>query len=78
MPMYNLIEYSNNYSDASGSLWHFNRDEQPKENNGEPSDLSADNSSSFKYKSDLIGVIPNGGRKNGVKIAVPLKHLSTF
>ena len=34
--------------------------------------------SSFKYKSDLIGVIPNGGRKNGVKIAVPLKHLGNF
>ena len=78
MPMYNLIEYSDNYSDTSGSLWHFNRDEQPKENNEELSDLSADNSSSFKYKSNLIGIIPNGGRKNGVKIAVPLKYLSNF
>ena len=28
MPMYNLIEYSDNYSDTSGSLWHFKRDEQ--------------------------------------------------
>ena len=27
MPMYNLIEYSDNYSDASGSLWQFKRDE---------------------------------------------------
>ena len=27
MPIYNLIEYSDNYSDASGSLWHFERDE---------------------------------------------------
>ena len=27
MPMYNLIEYSDNYSDNSGSLWHFKRDE---------------------------------------------------
>ena len=34
MPMYNLIEYSDNYSDTSGSLWQFKRDEQPKENNG--------------------------------------------
>ena len=30
MPMYNLIEYSDNYSDTSGSLWQFKRDEQPK------------------------------------------------
>ena len=27
MPMYNLIEYSDNYSDACGSLWQFKRDE---------------------------------------------------
>ena len=27
MPMYNLIEYSDNYSDRSGSLWQFKRDE---------------------------------------------------
>ena len=27
MPMYNLIEYSNNYSNTSGSLWQFKRDE---------------------------------------------------
>ena len=27
MPMYNLIEYSDNYSDTSGSLWHFKKDE---------------------------------------------------
>ena len=28
MPMYNLIEYSDNYSDASGSLWQFGGDKQ--------------------------------------------------
>ena len=27
MPMYNLIEYSDNYSNKSGSLWQFKRDE---------------------------------------------------
>ena len=27
MPMYNLMEYSDNYSDTSGSLWSFKRDE---------------------------------------------------
>ena len=78
MPMYNLIQYSDNYSDTSGSLWQFKRDEQSKENNGNISNVSTDNSSSFKYKSNFIGTIPNGGRKNGVKIAVPLKYLSNF
>ena len=27
MPMYNLIEYSHNYSDTSENLWDFKRDE---------------------------------------------------
>ena len=73
MPMYNLIEYSDNYSDTLGSLWRFKRNEI--EGNV---DLTIDgnhipnNSSSFKYKSSLIT------NRNGVKIAVPLKYLSNF
>ena len=78
MLMYNLIESKYNYSNTSGNLWLFKRDEQPKENNGNLSDVSTDNSSSFKYKSNFIGTIPNGGRKNGVKIAIALKYLSKF
>ena len=46
MPMYNLIEYSDNYSDTSGSLWHFKRDEQNM-NNGNPVNVTTANSSSF-------------------------------
>ena len=73
MPMYNLIEYSDNYSDTSGSLWQFKRDEIEGD-----VDLTVDdnhipnNSSSYKYKSSLIT------NRNGVKIAVPLKYLSNF
>ena len=48
MPMYNLIEYSDNYSDISGSLWQFKRDGQPTNNNGVFIDITAENSSSFK------------------------------
>ena len=29
MPMCHLIEYSDNYSDTSGTLWQFKRDEVP-------------------------------------------------
>ena len=32
IPMYNLIEHSDNYSDTSGSLWQFKRDEVPANN----------------------------------------------
>ena len=37
-----------------------------------------DNGSSFKYKGSVIGNTEDNGRKNGVKIAVPLKYLSNF
>ena len=70
MLMCNFIEYSDNYSDTSGSLWRFKRDEQPKENNGNLSDVSTDNSSSLKRKSNLISTIPNGGRKNSCTIKI--------
>ena len=36
MPMYNLIEYSDNYSDTSGSLYQFKRDESPANSAGNP------------------------------------------
>ena len=81
MPMNNLIEYSYNYSDTSGSLWQFKRDESPVTNAGNPDNNSVDNSTSFKYKSSSIGesTTVDGNRvfKN-VKIAVPLKYLSNF
>ena len=74
MPMYNLIECSDNYSDTSGSLWQFKRDEIT--NNA---DVTNDNNAlSFKYKANLIGNTEVNGTKNGVKIAVPLKYLSNF
>ena len=81
MPIYNLIEYSDNYSDTSGSLWQFKRDEQPIDNNGAFINITAENSSSFKYKSNLIGdTVADGAnrKKENVKIGVPLKYLSNF
>ena len=49
--MYNLIEYIDNYSDTSGSLWQFKRDEVPNNN----ADLTIDNSQSFKFEAALVG-----------------------
>ena len=74
MPMCNLIEYSDNYSDTSSTLWGFKRDEIV--NNADVS--NDDNAPSFKYKASIIGDTGDNGRKNGVKIAVPLKYLSNF
>ena len=74
MPIYNLIEYSDNYSDSSGSLWRFKRDEVV--NNEDVT--NNDNAPSFKYKASLITDTEANETKNGVKIAVPLKYLSNF
>ena len=37
-----------------------------------------DNAPSFKYKASITGNTEDNGRKNGVKIALPLKYLSNF
>ena len=55
MPLYNLIEYSDNYADTLGSLWQFKRDEPPANN----ADLTASNSDSTKYKAALVGKTAN-------------------
>ena len=55
MPMYNLIEYSDNYTDSSGSLYQFKRDESPRNNAGNLNNVALDNSTFFKYKTTLLG-----------------------
>ena len=59
MPMYNLIEYSDDYSDTSGSLWDFKRDEIVNNANV----TNDNNASSFKYKKSLIGNTETNGTK---------------
>ena len=76
MPIYNLIQYRNNYSDTSGSLWQFKRDGIEGD-----VDLKNNNSSSFRYKSRFIGDNDADGanrKKEGVKLVIPLKYLSNF
>ena len=69
MSMYNLIEYSDNYSKTSGSLWQYYKDD--------PNDNIAD-SESFKSKVKITEKTPNNGIKKDVEIIVPLKYLSNF
>ena len=78
MPMYNLIEYSSNYSETTGSLWFYSKDEATNFNNNIE---NTDDFESFKYKAKLLGDTAadeaNGILKNAT-IAVPLKYLSNF
>ena len=69
MPMYNLIEYSDNYAKTSESLWQYYRDE---------SNDNLANSESFKFKVKITGKTPNNDNEKDVEIMVPLKYLSNF
>ena len=78
MPMYNLIEYSDNYSKTPGSSWQYYGGEPFIDNNGNIIDVRDDpDSTSFKYKQKITGETGNDGTKD-VQIMVPLKYLSNF
>ena len=74
--MYNLIEYSNNYSNTSGSLWQFKRDEVPTDD----ANLIINNSQWFEYKAALtVDAVNNRDSSvKDTKIVVPLKYLGNF
>ena len=69
MPMYNLIQYSDNYSKTSRSLRQYYKDEL---NN------NIANSESFKSKIKITGNTAADGNTKDVEIIVPLKYLSNF
>ena len=64
MPMYNLIEYSDNYSDTSGSLWGSKRVEVVNNANV----TNDDNAPSFDYNASGIDDTENNGTQKGVKL----------
>ena len=69
MPMYNLIEYSDNYLKTSGSLRQYYKDD--------PNDVITQ-SKLFKSKIKITGKNPPAGNTKDVEIIVPLKYLSNF
>ena len=81
MTLYNLLEYSHNYADSYGSLYHFKRDESPV-NGRNPLNVALENSTSFKQKASLLGKTTdtdgNDRSLRNKEIVVPLKYLSIF
>ena len=69
MPMYNLIEYSDNYAKTTGSLWQYFSDEP---------DDNLEDSESFKSKIKITRKTPDDNNEKDVEIMVPLKYLSNF
>ena len=78
MPMYNLLEYSGNYSKTSGSLWQYCKDTPAVNKNDNIVDLNGANATdSFNFETQITGQTDNNGRMN-VEIMVPLRYLSNF
>ena len=64
MPIYNLVEYSGNYSKTSGRLWQYYREEPALTNSGTIANFhAAHNSGSFKFKQKITGVTGDNGTK---------------
>ena len=85
MSMHNLIEYSDNYSKTSGSLWKCCKDIPTVNNAGNIVDFDGANATdSFNFKTKITGQTAannNNGNIAGrvdVEIMVPLKYLSNF
>ena len=78
MPMYNLIEYSDNYAKTTGSLWQYCKDIPARNANGDIAIFTENNTTdSFKFKAKIAGQTGKDGTKD-VEIMVLLKYLSNF
>ena len=78
MPMYNLIEYSDDYSKTSGSLWQYTKDIPAVNDNNAIVNFSNNNlTDSFNFKVKITGQTGDNRTRN-VEIMVPLKYISNF
>ena len=84
IPMYSLLEYSDNYSITSGSLWNYYRDEINDDENDNGDNDNRINSNKtikgkfFKYKTKIIGSTPDNASRLNAEVVVPLVYLSNF
>ena len=78
MPMYNLIEYSVNYSKTSGHLWKYCKYIPAVNVNDNIVDFNGANATdSFNFKTKITDHTNDNGIIN-IEIIVPLKYLSNF
>ena len=75
MPMYNLIEYSDNYAKTKGSLWQYCKDIPARNANDIVIFAENNTTDSFKFKAKITGQTEDHGTKDA-EIIVPLKYLS--
>ena len=74
MSIYNLLEYSQNYSKASGSLWNYYRDELTDETNDDNNvNKNVINSKSFKYKTSITEFVIQQVKQLIILVIVQIK-----
>ena len=80
MPMHNLLQYSDNYSMTSASLWNYYRDEINDDANENVNNRINNKTilSKSEYKTKLIGSMPNDNDTLDTEVVVPLKYFSNF
>ena len=65
MPMYNLIEYSENYAKTTGSLWQYCKDKPALYANDDIIIFAEGNTTdSFNFKTKITGRTGNNGKKD--------------
>ena len=71
MPMYNLIEYGDNYLKTYGSLWQYRKEIPAVNNNGNIVDFNVANATdSFNDKTKTTGQTGNNKRMDNVEVMV--------
>ena len=79
MPMYNLIEYCDNYSKTSGTLWQYCKEIPAVNNNCNIVDFNGANATdSFNFKTKITGQTGDNIIIDNVEKVVPLKYVSNF
>ena len=84
MPMYNSLEYSDNYSMTSGSLWNYHRhqvNDNASENNADNYRINKNKiitSKSFKYKTKIMGSTSYDNNALDAEVVISLNYLSNF
>ena len=79
MPMYNLVEYRDNYSEIAGSFWQYCKDIPAVNNNCDIVDFNGANAAdSFNFKAKITSQTDDDGEINNVEIMVPLRYSSNL
>ena len=70
MPMYNLIEYKDNYSKPAGNLWKYYRDETALTDAGAIANFHITNNNNVKVKQKITGQTNDDRTKNNGAIKI--------